>query len=224
MAMFILEPATVTLGPGESVRFRIADPAIAAQSLVWSLEGDAVGTVEADGTYMAPASVTKSMDVRVVVQAGADSGSSTVTIRPASVPAGASLEVIPASAEVAAAATKQFAARRTNGATATVTWSLLGAGTLATDALGAIDANGLYNAPAAFTSADVITVTATDVKDPSLTASAEITPVLPSAGAEATPPQAAHFDGDGEFIENTLNRKRHFVVESSVDECHVQPA
>lgn len=190
MATFILEPATATLAPGQTMRLRVADPAIAAGSLAWSLEGDAGGTIDADGMYTAPAGVTAPVDVRVVARAGADSGSATLTIRPESAPAADPLEILPASAQVAAGATQQFAAKRVGGADATVRWSLAGAGHLATGALGAIDASGLYTAPAAFTSVDVITVTAADTQDPALTAAAAITPVLSSAGPGATPPPA----------------------------------
>jgi hypothetical protein len=186
MATFILEPATATLAPGQTVRLRVADPAIAAESLAWSLEGDAGGTIDADGTYTAPAGVTASVDVRVIARAGADSGSATVTIRPESAAVAERLEVLPGSAQVAAGGTHQFAAKRAGGADATVTWSLAGVGHLATG-LGAIDAGGLYTAPPAFTSVEVITVTAHDTQDPALAATASITPILSSAGPGETP-------------------------------------
>ena len=82
--------------------------------------------------------------------------------------------------------TQQFTANVSSGSSQSVTWSVAGAGCSGASC-GAIDASGLYTAPAAPPSPATVTVTATSAADPSKSGSANVkiihisVTVLPSA-------------------------------------------
>ncbi len=86
--------------------------------------------------------------------------------------------ISPASAVLFPKATQQFTAAVSGTATPSVTWSVNGVvGGNAT--VGTISATGLYTAPAAVPSPQTLTVTATNIDDPALFASATVAIVAP---------------------------------------------
>jgi hypothetical protein len=96
----------------------------------------------------------------------------------------------PTTASVVTAAKKQFTASVTNTSTTTVTWSVNGvAGGDAT--VGTVSNTGLYTAPAALPSPATVTVRATSVADPAISAQAIVTVQAPPAPIVTVTPASA---------------------------------
>src|SRR5271157_3158531 len=114
-----------------------------------------------------------------------------------------SVSVSPATAALHGGQTQQFTAVVSGGCSSAVTWTL----TPATGA-GAIDAAGLYTAPAMITAIQTVTVTATSQSDTTKTATATIT-LLPPVAVSVSPATATLYGGQTQqftaSVDNTGN-------------------
>ena len=143
-----------------------------SSAATWSAQGG--GAIDANGKYIAPASVSSAVQVTITatsVQDSTKSGATTVLINPA--PVVMSVTISPTAASILAGGTSQFTAmvNGTGNPSQAVTWAVNGvAGGSAPT--GTVSATGLYTAPASPVSA---TISATSIADPTKSASAQMT-------------------------------------------------
>jgi hypothetical protein len=133
-----------------------------------------VGTITADGIYMAPADLPPGGTIQVTAKSHADrtkSSSAGVTVS-----SDVAISVFPVSSAVELGSTQSFHASITSSdrPDSTVRWSLSGSACPA--ACGTIDDNGNYTAPQILPGAAIVNFTATSAADPSRQSSASITP------------------------------------------------
>lgn len=158
--------------------------------VVWKVNGELggnaqIGTIDANGMYVAPASVPATNPVTISAFSVADprvSASASATITP---PVG--ITITPANPTVKLRQTVQFTANVANASNTAVTWSVNGT-VGGNTTVGTIDTNGLYTAPSSFPGVGQITIAATSVIDPQQTAS---TTILLQAGVQVTVSPAA---------------------------------
>ena len=135
-------------------------------SVNWSLSPPTgAGTITSGGLYTAPASIAASQTVMVTATSAADitkTATATITLNPT-----VAVSVSPVSKTLTAAQTQQFTSTVTGSSNTSVTWSLAGLGTLS--------ATGLYTAPASVSTQQTVTVKATSVADPTVSATATVT-------------------------------------------------
>jgi hypothetical protein len=136
--------------------------------------GSSCGTVSTSGlsaVYSAP-SVAPASTVNVTAVSVADptkSASASVTV--VSVVA---VTMSPTNTTLPTRATQQFNASVSGMSNTTVTWSLSGAGCTGATC-GIINANGLYTAPTVPPSPDIVSVSATSVENPTISAAVDVT-------------------------------------------------
>lgn len=168
-----VSPSTATVVQGGSLQLSYSSTISIGQAKVaWDLWPQ-VGSVSSTGLYTAPASVSASTSVRVVVYV------IPVTKTTAPLIVAANLTVVPVSVSVTPSTsslgpnqTQAFTATVTNTTNTAVTWST-------SPAVGTVSASGLYTAPASIASAQSVTVTAKSVADGTKTAVATVSLVPP---------------------------------------------
>jgi len=139
-----------------------------------------VGTISANGAYIAPPSVPSPSTVTVQavsVQDNGKSGTAAVTINPQNV----QISISPTSASLQLGATQQFTVSVTGTANTNFSLTINGQPSNPTSPWGTIGSTGLYTAPPLLPNANVVTITATSSQDMTKTASASVT-VLATAG------------------------------------------
>lgn len=149
-------------------------------AVTWSIS-PAIGSIDASGVYTAPSGISAQQTVTVTATSQAnpnESGSTTLTLFPP-----VTVAVAPPSALLYQGQSQQFSAAVGNAFNTTVTWSVSPAGA------GSVDGTGLYTAPAAITTQQSVTVTATSVVDPTKSASALIT-LMPPIQVSVAPSSA----------------------------------
>lgn len=143
----------------------------------WSVDGvaggnAAAGTIDSNGLYTAPATSGKHTVTATSKDDPASSASAQVTV-----PAG--ISITPANARVAVNASQQFMVTPTDTSVLPVTWSVDGqAG--GGSAMGTISTSGLYTASA---SAGTHTVSAASTANNAVSATAQVTVVVPDFGS-----------------------------------------
>ena len=169
--MMTVSPGSVSLGPLQTQQFLAKtagsgpNTGSMATIVTWSLS-PVVGSITSAGLYTAPTSIASSQTVTVKATSVADStrsGTAIVTLNPQ-----VQVTVTPASATLTQSQTQTFAATVSNTGNMAVTWSI-------SPTAGSISATGLYIAPASISSAQIVTVTATSVADPTKSATATVT-------------------------------------------------
>jgi hypothetical protein len=171
-----LSPASVTLQGSQTQQFTPSVTGTLNLGVTWSLNPN-IGTIS-NGLYTAPAVVASSQVVTVTATSVADttkSGSAQVTLQPVAV------SLSPGSASLLPSQTQQFTPSVTGTGNTGVTWSL-------NPNVGTIS-GGLYTAPAAINSSQVVTVTATSAADTTKSGSAQVT-LQPTAGVSLSPGSA----------------------------------
>jgi uncharacterized protein (TIGR03437 family) len=172
-------PATVTVAAGGSAQFSATG---GSGNYVWSLSPQ-IGSIDQNGVYLAPTTVTNSGTVTVTATSAEDPttfGTAKITL---TATAGITVTISPTSATLSPGQAQQFSATVSNAATNTVIWSISPATT------GSIDQTGLYTSPANITVSTKVAVTATASADSSKTASATVTisPVVDVGAGAPTP-------------------------------------
>jgi hypothetical protein len=175
----IVAPGSPTLAGGASQQFTaiVNGTASPSQAVTWSKVSGA-GTLSSAGLYTAPPA-TGGVQTAVIRATANQDGTTyadvTVTISAASATV-SSVTVTPNPIAVAGGAMQSFAAvvNGTGSPSQAVTWNA---------SAGSIDGNGKFTAPAATSSAQTISVSATSNADPGKTGTATIT--VPAAGIAA---------------------------------------
>jgi len=169
-----VSPGTVSLTATATQQFGANITGNPDQSVTWSVSctagGAACGTIGTTGLYTAPAVVTATSTVTVTATSVADgtkSGTAVVTLGPLTI------SVSPGTVTLGATQTQTFSADIQGNPNTAVTWTVTC--TAGGAACGAIDAAGLYTAPATVTSSSTVTVTATSVADATKSATATVT-------------------------------------------------
>jgi hypothetical protein len=171
-----VSPDTVSLYPEDTHQFGATVANHVNKTVTWSVSGTscgggACGTVDANGLYTAPSSISSEFTVNVVATSVADNSKAdvgVVTLKPITV------TVSPKTANVNIGTTKQFSATVQGGTNSNVTWSVSGTGCTG-NSCGTINSTGLYTAPATVPSPATVTIKAAAVADPSRTDTATVT-------------------------------------------------
>ncbi len=172
-------PDAFTLYPEQTHQFTVAVGNHVNKTVTWNVTGTscgggACGTVDANGLYTAPSSISSEFTVNVVATSVADNSkadTAVVTLKPITVTVSPKTVNVPVSKEQAFAATVQ------GGTNMNVTWSISGTGCTGSTC-GTIDLTGLYTAPPNIPIPPTVTVTATPVAAPSRFDTATVTIVV----------------------------------------------
>lgn len=165
--------ATVQAGGGTQ-QFTATVTNVSNTAVVWKVNGvlnggAASGTISQTGLYSAPAAVPTGGTVTVeAISVANDNASAHATIQ---LTPPVAIALTPAAASLNALATLQFEATVTNTTNTAVTWAVNGT-VGGNPTVGTISTAGLYTAPASFPGLSQVTVTATSVADPSVSAQA----------------------------------------------------
>jgi hypothetical protein len=219
-------PGSVTLGPSQQQQFSVAEG-----SAIWGVEPAGAGLVSANGLYTAPASYSGtyayvyaqvgpfsySAQVNLIPSAVASAGSGGPSVpTPVPTPPSVAISMSPSTIYLSAGQSEQFYATVTGSSNAQVVWSLLGQGSLS---------GGLYTAPPTVNMSTLVTVQATSVADPNLTANATIVlqgaaPAAPTVSLSLTPPSASLTAGQSQqftaTVSGTLNAGVYWSLSPSI--------
>lgn len=180
-----ITPTAVQLLPGAHQQFTATVTHTTNTAVSWSVAGSgcsgtACGTVTSAGLYTAPSVVPSPDQVFVTVTSAADASKSATASVSLIPPVAVTLS--PPSVQLLTGAHQQFTATVLNTTNTAVTWSIAGTGCTGATC-GTISTSGLYTAPAAAPSPNLVTVKATSVADTSKFATASVTiagPILVS--------------------------------------------
>ena len=157
-------PASATLTASQTREFSTLITTHPTNAPVtWSISPSGLGSIDANGVYTAPDSISSQQTVTLTATSVADpslSASATITLSPQ-----AFIHVSPEWSAIYPGQTQQFTAEASNVGTAGLAWSISPAG------FGTITNTGLYTAPASIPSLQQVTVTATSIANPSFSAS-----------------------------------------------------
>ncbi len=167
-----VSPPSVILSAGQSKLFNVQIPA-GADGVIWSLSRP-IGTITTTGAYIAPKLVPTPQTVVVMAVAGAGQvGSAVISLMPGvaslatqSTPVQGSVSITPASASLFAGQGALFSANVTGEANSAVSWSVF-------PPIGTVT-NGYYQAPKTISVAQVVTIWAMSLADPTVRARAAI--------------------------------------------------
>ena len=186
-----ISPSSVTVQAGQYVQFNASVAGALNTSVSWSLT-PSIGTVN-NGIYTAPMTIDKVQTILLSAVSLADSAKTaqaSITLAPSQpiitpVPS-QPMSVSPAQVMLQPSQTQQFIATAPVGTN--VQWSI-------SPNVGSITTSGQYTAPSAILQAQAVTVTATAVSDPSVTASSTIklvsvSPTPPTPPAPSSTPQS----------------------------------
>lgn len=189
----VVTPASGTLSGGATQQFVAAvnGSNSPAQTVTWTKTGG--GTLSASGLFTAPAASSSAQTITVTATSTVDatkSGSAIITVD-ALVATVTSVTVTPTTLTLLGDGTQQFSAvvDGANSPAQTVTWTKSGGGT--------ISASGLYTAPSAIATDQVVTVTATSTVDGTKAGTATITilAALPTVTGVSVSPSVAALTG-----------------------------
>ena len=197
-SMFVVgvTPRLVTLTAGGVNQFSAHLQNSSDQTVTWSLSPQ-LGTVDSNGRYTAPQSISAAQGVILTATSVTDPqkfATAKITLIPLTV------SVNPGSATLRAGQAMRFAAGATNAvngnafrrvvlpapSTSYLTWSTIAVRWSLSPQVGTVDSNGLYTAPQSISTAQDVILTATSVTDPTKSASATVT-LNPSANVTVSP-------------------------------------
>lgn len=172
-----ISPASATVPLKAQAQFTAVVQNATNTGVTWAVNGvtggsAATGTISATGLYTAPATYPGLAQLTITATSVADpkqSGQATVVLANT-----VTVTVTPAQVTLTLGGTQTFTATVTGTANATVVWSVDGLQG-GNGAVGIIDANGDYTAPAAMPAAATVTISAASVADPAATGSATVT-------------------------------------------------
>jgi hypothetical protein len=153
-----IEPHSISLGPSEICPFRVVTPSGIAPRVSWEIVppegalGEALGTVDQEGVYSAPAQLTAEIQVIIKATANGDTATAVVTLSPGDTHAEAPVErahlaVRPSASTLGPSESQRFEAVDQAGASVAVTWSVIPDDPAT---VGSIDESGGYRAPQRF--------------------------------------------------------------------------
>lgn len=181
-----VKPSSAQVVGGAQQQFSATVTGSTNTTVTWKLSGAGCsgatcGTISSSGLYTAPAAVPSPATVTVTATAVADparSASGIVTVL-----AAPKLAVSPPNPQVKPQGQIQFSATGQGGV---VVWSVSGAGCSGISC-GSISSTGLYIAPAAVPSPNMVTVTATSLSNPAIKGSTTVTIVSNSVSVGVSP-------------------------------------
>lgn len=188
-----VSPIQVVLATSGQQQFSAHVSGSSNASVTWSVSGigcvnGSCGSISSAGLYTAPSSVPTSPTITVTAVSVANptkSGSASIVVQPASL---VSVSITPKSAQVASGGQLHFAATVTGATNTGVVWSVSGGGCSGL-ACGSITAAGIYTAPVTLPSPPSVSVKATAVAAPSVSALASVTLVL-ATSVSISPPSS----------------------------------
>jgi hypothetical protein len=171
-----ISPSAASVAIGQSKQFQANVFGSSDTRVTWQVNnasgGDsALGTIDSNGLYTAPAAVPNPAVVSVVAVSVADSTRNASAA--VNVISSMSITVSPATASVALGGTQQFVANVSGTANTAVAWSVNGK-TGGDSTGGTISATGLYTAPAAVPNPPTVIIAATSLADWRQQASAKV--------------------------------------------------
>ncbi len=211
-----LKPSSESRSVGNRLTFSVQVNNTSNQTVSWTVNGVAAGNLttgqicvagsnpcqgvslsaSASVDYLAPSGLPSPNPVTVTATSQADStksSSSSVTILPHIL-----VSVLPGSATMANGGQLRFAAGVTGTDNQLVIWTISGAACGLAGACGGIDATGLYTAPLAAPSPDLITITATSSENSSQSGSATVT-ISGGPSISTLAPSSAYAGSPGGF-------------------------
>lgn len=172
-----VSPNPAQVAAGGQLQFSASVTGASSTAVTWSVSGAgcggaSCGTITAGGLYTAPATAPNPpvVTVRAASQA-APSQSGTATV---SIGAGQSITISPTAPQVKLSGQVQFSTTVNGTNSGVVLWSVSGSGCSGITC-GSVSASGLYTAPAKAPNPPTVTVTATLLANPPLSASATVT-------------------------------------------------
>jgi YD repeat-containing protein len=205
-------PSTATLSSGQTQQFSAyvaaGDNSCFGSSCVsWSISPAGVGTIDANGLYTAPSTISTQQTVTVTAISGLyglnSFGTATITLLPPSV------SVSPQAVSLSAQQKQQFVAAVSNSSNPSVTWSI------SPDGAGTIDANGIYTAPNIIGAQQTVAVTANNTFNGlSTNAGATITLLPPSISV--SPQTITIYGGQKEQFQATLTNSPNHEITWSI--------
>jgi len=215
-----VSPGTVSLTASATQQFTQTVTGNPNDAVTWSISctagGAACGTIGTTGLYTAPAVITTTSTVTVTATSVADgtkSGTAVVTLGPLTI------SVSPGTVTLGATQTQTFTADIQGNPNTAVTWTVTC--TAGGAACGAIDAAGLYTAPATVTSTSTVTVKATSVADGTKSATATVT-LVPISVTISPTTASVTVSGTQQFSANvvgTANTAVTWTVTCGVASC-----
>ncbi|HEV2522357.1 MAG TPA: hypothetical protein VGT24_08250 [Candidatus Acidoferrales bacterium] len=211
-----LSPASATLAVGHRQTFSVQVNNTPNQNVTWQVNGIAGGSAAAGQIcvagsnpcqpvlssnggsvdYLAPVGLPAPNPVTITATSVSDktrSASASVTILPHVV-----VSVLPGSVMMSGGAQQRFAATVTGTDNQLVIWSVTGAGCGNLGACGTIDSSGLFTAPAAAPSPDLITIVATSSEDTGQSGTATVT-ITGGPSISSLAPTSAYAGSAGGF-------------------------
>jgi hypothetical protein len=181
-----VSPSTASVYPTQTQQFIAQVTGTTNAAVNWT---SSQGTIDVNGLYKPPTTISKNTAATITATSQADSnatGQASVTILAIAV------EITPASATLYPSQLQQFIATVSGSADTAVRWTLEGGG--------AINASGLYTAPASITSNSQATVKAISLADPTKSQSAAVALAAESPSGTHT----IHVDAtSGSLVETT---------------------
>ena len=173
-----VKPQSGTVLLGETLSFAATVSNTSDTTVVWSVNGlvggsGQVGTISADGLYMAPTDLPSGGAVQVTATSHADPSKSASATVGVSSDISVALSASAANVELGATQTFQATVSSNGKPDTTVHWSLIGSA--CPNGCGSVDSNGSYTAPQILPSSSSVNLVATSAADPSKQASAVIT-------------------------------------------------
>jgi len=180
-----LTPTTVHVQPNGQMQFAATVSGTSNSVVIWSLAGtacggNACGQITNGGLYLAPAVAPKSNVVTVTATSLADLSASASASVILGVSSDITVSVLPAQATVLVSQQQRFLALVSGTTITRVGWKLTGTGCTGSSC-GTLTTDGLYTAPISVPTPPQVTITATAVADPSMSASALVTIIPPVA-------------------------------------------
>ena len=164
----------------------------------WSLGAGNAGSIDATGLYSAPSPISTPQTVTVTATDATNNAhkSSTIWLFPP-----ATLSVTPAAVSLGPSGTQSYTATVTNPPNALVLWSA------SPDGAGTIDPNtGVFTAPDTIASPQTVTVTATAMAEPPITATATVSlNAIPDAISTPDPPAGPASGATGTLYQFTAS-------------------
>jgi RHS repeat-associated protein len=163
-------PGIASLPAGGTQQFTATVANSTNTAVTWTIAPTNAGSISPTGLYTAPSTLNGQQTVSVIATSLADptqSASAAVTLGVAASPVSVVI-INPPSATLYSGGVQQFTATVTNMSNAALTWSISPAG------VGTVDDTGFYTAPATIAVQQAVTITATSVANPALSASATI--------------------------------------------------
>jgi hypothetical protein len=223
-ASIAITPTTVSVQTGLGAQFFVTLTGVSNPAVTWAVNGitggnSTVGTIDANGLYLAPAAVPT--PATVTVSATSVQNSSLVANATVTIVAPVVVTIAPTTATLNTGATQQFTASVTGTTNTAVIWKVNGiAGGNAT--VGTVSATGLYTAPSNLLLTQTFTVTAESVANPSQSASALVTvnaPISVSVSPGSASIQTGQTQQFSATVTGTANVAVNWTVSCSVASC-----